>query len=292
MRKILKTILIVPMAFYFAIMTLLGRRKNHQFGHNKHFEYGYSRPTYGRAEISPKSREVWEYAQRKTDNQFKGDPLRLTVLGKVFQYLEPVTTDAFDQLLKRQVVSFDRQAGTQNTKANRLWNPADVIQYLQEKHSKFTYFYIQQSDDSEAWGIEKFGLSSHRPENSKSKLIYFDSWHMSFAYPAPSAGQVYCSFSGGQNNIQHINFSDSGAVQLSNEVIRKLCDFTSDFLKGLMDEAQYDFVRSRLNAHPTESFEFQIDDMKIRYCTEVKKPQWNEPDNFYVHIEIEKQTPN
>lgn len=275
------------------LIWLLRRGQMRPYGHNKHFEYGYSGPTHNRREISPNAPDVWNHAQAKVEERFKDSPLMMAVMGRVYQRLEPASTDEFDRVLNQHAALFAARPDAHEPKENWIWNPLQVIDVLQrhwgaDDYTTFSYFYTRQKTEPANWAIVRFGLTSHTPSGKGAKLSYYEQFSMSLRRPGAGGGSVEASFSGRQDRLSSITFTASGDASAPEQVIERVCAAADLALRELMDFSAYGAVGPLLTlAHP-EPFQVETGDIAVKFTTKISKPHWTEPDHIDARIELER----
>src|SRR5262249_50101706 len=168
--------LFIPMFLYELLMFSLGKRRYSKPQYEREFDYGYSPPTYGRQETNPKYPDVWEHALEKSYEEFANDLRLATLMGIIYRFQGPKTAEEFDWILSDQIASLRREPDSSgNMTAVRLWNPANIVDFLDEyykKHgfSNFTHYYVNEKGRASEWRILKLGIAQFKPEGHSRSI--------------------------------------------------------------------------------------------------------------------------
>src|SRR5437762_761581 len=94
--NLIRFALFVPMFIYELAMFSIGKRKYPKRQIKINFDYGYNPLVHGRKETEPKHPDVWAYALEKTYEQFSNDERLAALMGILYRFREPTTTEEFD----------------------------------------------------------------------------------------------------------------------------------------------------------------------------------------------------
>jgi hypothetical protein len=171
-----------PMFIYELAMFLIGKRKYSKRQIKINFDYGYNPLIHGRKETEPKHPDVWAYALEKTYEQFSNDERLAALMGILYRFREPTTTEEFDQILSDHISALRREPDLSgNMAAVRLWNPANVVGFLDEYYKKhgfgdFTHYYVNEKGVADEWKIIKLGTTGFKPREYSRPIPYYSEY--------------------------------------------------------------------------------------------------------------------
>jgi hypothetical protein len=281
--------LFIPMFIYEFVMFMLGKQRYSKQQYEREFDHGYSRPTYGRQETNPKYPDVWKYALKKSYEEFATDLRLATLMGIIYRFQEPKTTEEFDWILSDHIASLRRQPdSSENMTAVRLWNPANVIDFLDEHYKKhgfgdFTHYYVNEKGRSSESRILKLGTAQFKPEGHSRSTSYYEEY-----YRITPVQSVEYSFSGDRTSIRSITFRKTADADFAGKAVSALCNFAISFVSAMFDEKDADVVISKLDVSAPQPFECVLQSARMKLDWKIWRPYWSEPDQVLADFTIEK----
>jgi hypothetical protein len=279
----------IAMFVYELVMFMLGRQRYSKRQYEREFDHGYSPLRYGRQETKPKHPDVWNHALEKSYEKFATDLRLAALMGIIYRFKEPKTIEEFDWILSDQIESLGREPDLSgNMTAVRWWNPADVINFLDEHYKKhsfadFTHYYVNEKGSTSEWRILKLGLSEFKPEERSRSISY----HEEYLCVTPIQYVEY-SFSGDKTSISNIRFCKSADADFAGKAVSVLCNFAITFVSAMFDEKDAAAIISRLNVSEPQPFECVVQSTKMKLDWKISRPYWSEPDQVFASFTIEK----
>ncbi len=210
-------------------------------------------------------------------------------MGIIYRFHEPKTTEEFDWLLSDHIASLRREPDPpENMKIARLWNPANVIGFLDEYYKKLgsdgaTHYYIKEKGRTGEWRILKLGAAEFKPEQRSRSILYYEEYFR--VTPAP---HVEYSFSGDATSIRNIKFQKSTDADFTDNAVGALCHFAASFVSAMFDERDAAAVIAKLEISARQPFECVVQSARMKLDWNVSRPYWSEPDQVFASFSIEK----
>ena len=281
-------LMFIPMFVYELATSALGKRTYSKRQIAREFDHGYSPLRYGREESNPKHREVWNHALAKTYDEFASDLRSATLMGIIYRFHEPETTEEFDDVISDYIASLRRQPDPpSNIGVARLWDPAVIINFLDTYYKKegfnFTHYYVNHERKTDEWRILKVGPTLFKPEHSSRSILYYEEY-----FPVTPPPHVQYSFSGDRTSIRYIRFEQSADADFAAKIVAAVCNFATSFVSAMFNDAGAATIISKLNASPPQPFEMNVQSAKIRLEWKISHPYWSEPDQIFASLTFEK----
>jgi hypothetical protein len=287
--KLILFALFVPMFVYELLMFMMGKRKFSKRQYELEFDHGYNPPTYGGKQTEPRHPDVWAYALEKSYDEFANDLRLAALMGIIFRFQESGTTEEFDLILSDHVSSLRRQPDAPgNTLPIRLWNPANVANFLDEYYKKlgfgdFTHYYIKEKGSTDEWRIIKLGTIDFKPQPNARSIDYYSE----YARITPVQFANY-SVTGDRTSVTKMRFYTTDDASLVGKTVRRLCNFAMSVVSAMFDERDAAVVISRLEVSQPQPFEYVLHSARMKLDWEISRPYWSEPDQVFAHFTIEK----
>jgi len=281
--------LFIPMFLYELVMFMLGKQRCSKQQYEREFDHGYSRPTYGRQETNPKHPDVWKYALEQSYQEFATDLRLAALMGIIYRFNEPKTAEEFDWILSDQIASLRREPDLSgNMTTVRFWNPANIINFLDEHHKKHgvgdcTHYYVKEKGSPSGWRILKLGSAQFKPEGQSRSISYHDEY-----VRVTPIQYVEYSFSGDKTSISTIRFCKTADADFAGKAVSVLCNFAISFVSAMFDEKDIAAVISKLNVSEPQPFECVVQSARMKLDWEISRPYWSEPDQVFASFTIEK----
>lgn len=281
--------LFVPTFIYELAMFLIGKRKYSKRQIKINFDYGYNPLVHGRKETEPKYPDVWAYALEKTYEQFSNDERLAALMGILYRFREPTTTEEFDRILSDHISSLRRQPDLSgNIAAVRLWNPAHVVGFLDEYYKKhgfgdFTHYYANEKGVADEWKIIKLGTTEFKPREHSRPIPYYSE------YLSVTPDQfVNYSFSGDKTSIRNARFYKTDDASVAGKTVSILCNFVILVVAAMFDERDAAVIIAKLEVSQPQPFEYALPSARMKLDWEISRPYWSEPDQVFASFTIEK----
>lgn len=288
-RLVQNLIWFVPTFLYELVMFIIGKRGYSKRRYERDFDYGYNPPFHDRKETDPEYPDVWAYALEKTYEEFANDLRLAALMGIVYRFREPKTTEEFDRILSDHILSLRREPDSPgNLTAVRLWNPANVIHFLNEYDKKHgfdgaTHYYINEKGNTNEWRIMKLGIDEFKSSEHARSIPYY-SEHIRVT---PILFVDY-SFSGDKTSIGKMRFLKTGDASFARNVVSTLCNFVISVVSAMFNERDAAVIISRLEISAPQPFECVVQSAKMKLDWEISRPYWSEPDQVSAYFTIEK----
>jgi hypothetical protein len=172
--------------------------------------------------------------------------------------------------------------------AVRLWNPANVIDFLDGHYKKhgfgdFTHYYVNEKGRANEWRILKLGIAQFKPEGHSHSISYYEEY-----FRITPVQSVEYSFSGNRTSIRNIRFHKTADADFAVKAVNVLCNFAISFVSAMFDERDAAVIISKLDVSAPQPFECVVQSARIKLEWKIWRPYWSEPDQVLAEFTIEK----
>jgi hypothetical protein len=169
-----------------------------------------------------------------------------------------------------------------------MWNPANVINFLDEYYKKngfgdFTHYYINEKGSTNEWRIIKLGMDQFKPQEHSRPIPYY----CEYLSLIPVLFVNY-SFSGDKTSIRNIRFYKTADAEFVGKTVSALCNFAISVVFAMFDESDAAIIISKLDVSAPQPFECVLQSAKMKLDWEIPRPYWSEPDQVFAHFTIER----